>query len=299
MVVGSSNGLPVAVNYPPPSPQGGTAPVATACTPASGTPFPVGDSTVTCTASDARQQTATCTFQVRVQAQLQRTRIVAFGDSVTWGEGGPLPVTPAWRPLVRVDRPYPSLLEEALDRQYPFQAGDIVVLNEGVSGEVTADGLKRLPGVLKADQAQVVLILEGANDLNQTGEASVTKAANNLEEMVKLSVRSGVATYLATLPPQNPNGPKGQNASLVPKLNEAIVQVAANKGAVLVDINAAFGGDLTLISADGLHPNQLGYQRMADTFFEVLRRTLEVAPEAPQPGPSGVSSWSRRWPDGQ
>jgi len=288
VTVGSTDGQPVVVTYPPPTPIGGTAPVTVTCTPASGTLFPLGETTVTCTAFDVRQQTAQCAFVVRVQAALQRTRIVAFGDSITWGENGVPPATPAWRPLVRVDRPYPSLLEEALDRQYPFQADDIAVPNEGVPGEVTANGLKRLPGVLASRQAQVVLLLEGANDLNATGEAGISATADNLGAMVAVASRLGVKAYLATLTPQNPEGSRGKNAHLVPKLNEAIVRTAAVRGAVLVDLFAAFGGDFSLLSPDGLHPNEAGFQRMADTFFEAIRTTLEVKPDAPLSGPAGL-----------
>lgn len=269
------------VNYPSPVVQGGTEPVTTQCAPASGTVFPLGETTVTCTASDARQQIARCTFVVRVQPGLQRTRIVAFGDSITWGENGVRPAISAWRPLVRVDKPYPLLLEERLDQQYPFQADDIIVPNEGVPGEATAAGLKRVPGVLAADQAQVVLLLEGANDLNASGEAGIPAAAANLASMVRTAKRLGVDAYLATLPPQNPEGSRGKNAQLVPELNAEIRRAAALNGAVLVDLYAAFNGDLSLLSPDGLHPNEAGFSRIAETFYEAIRNTLEVKPGAP------------------
>ena len=36
--------------------------------------------------------------------------------------------------------------------------------------------------------------------------------------------------------------------------------------------------DLSLIGADGLHPNANGYHKIADTFFALLRQQLEVSP---------------------
>jgi lysophospholipase L1-like esterase len=54
-----------------------------------------------------------------------------------------------------------------------------------------------------------------------------------------------------------------------------------------VDVHAAFGGTASsdLIGADGLHPTEAGYQRMADAFFAVIKATLEV----PAPAPAGLA----------
>src|SRR5438067_123529 len=80
----SPDGNGVAVAYPAPSVTGGALPVATSCIPASGTSFAVGSTTVACTARDAQQRTASCTFGVTVAApaKLSATRFVAFGDSI-------------------------------------------------------------------------------------------------------------------------------------------------------------------------------------------------------------------------
>jgi hypothetical protein len=66
----------------------GQIPVTVACAPASGSQFPLGSTSVTCTASDALNRQATCAFTVSVTRlpTLQRTSFLAFGDSVTAGE---------------------------------------------------------------------------------------------------------------------------------------------------------------------------------------------------------------------
>jgi hypothetical protein len=47
----------------------------------------------------------------------------------------------------------------------------------------------------------------------------------------------------------------------------------------LVDVEAAFGTAYEqFIGADGLHPNPQGYAKIADTFFGVIRLTLESPP---------------------
>jgi lysophospholipase L1-like esterase len=68
---------------------------------------------------------------------------------------------------------------------------------------------------------------------------------------------------------------RGVGAALVPGFNDGIRSIAASEGVSLVDIYDAFGGDMSLLSTDGLHPNASGYQRIADRFLDTLVATLE------------------------
>ena len=61
-VVGSGG----VVTYPPPTASDNCPGVTTACTPPSGSMFPIGTTTVTCTATDTSGNTATCSFTVSV-----------------------------------------------------------------------------------------------------------------------------------------------------------------------------------------------------------------------------------------
>src|SRR5512144_698587 len=73
-----------AVTFQLPVVTGGTQPVTESCTPASGTLFPLGATTVTCTAVDAQSRQSTCSFQVTLHhSKLAVTTFVAFGDSMT------------------------------------------------------------------------------------------------------------------------------------------------------------------------------------------------------------------------
>src|SRR2546425_7616967 len=88
-IVPSLDGQPVSVSYPSPTITGGAPPTPPpACTPASGSRFPLGSTTVSCTAIDAQQHTDACTFSVRVDPppRLSVTKFVAFGDSITEGK---------------------------------------------------------------------------------------------------------------------------------------------------------------------------------------------------------------------
>ena len=65
-----------------------------------------------------------------------------------------------------------------------------------------------------------------------------------------------VRVFLATVPPQNPNGPRGMlGYQTVPLLNAEIRLLASSEGVPLVDVFDAFGGNLNLLGPDGLHPN--------------------------------------------
>jgi hypothetical protein len=64
----SSTGQAVSVSYPQPTVSGGAAPVTTTCSPASASAFGLGTTSVACAATDALQQTASCSFAVSVAA---------------------------------------------------------------------------------------------------------------------------------------------------------------------------------------------------------------------------------------
>jgi lysophospholipase L1-like esterase len=285
----SRDGRPVTVSYQAPLPLGGTAPVTVACTPPSGSTFPVKATTVSCKATDAKQATASCSFTVTVvpPPYLQYTRFLAFGDSLTEGQDGLASPTGigGYVPLVvRPEIAYPTRLQQALVARYVAQSPQVV--NRGVGGEKATTGVSRLPTEIVNVRPEVVLLLEGANDIFGGNTAGVTPAASALRMMVRDTRSRGLPVYLATLPPENPAGSRGGGAALVVPLNDLIRRVASEEGAALVDLYAAFNGDLTLIGPDGLHPNEAGYLRMAETFFAVIRERLET----PFPGVASATA---------
>jgi lysophospholipase L1-like esterase len=58
-------------------------------------------------------------------------------------------------------------------------------------------------------------------------------------------------------------------------VNARLASLAVETGAVLVDIYAAFGDGAGLIGPDGLHPTEAGYQKIAETFYDAIVKTLE------------------------
>jgi lysophospholipase L1-like esterase len=66
--------------------------------------------------------------------------------------------------------------------------------------------------------------------------------------------------------------PNAPGAGGVDAFNNQIRGVASSEGIPLVDINQAFGGNVSsLIGADGLHPNQTGMNFIADTFSDAVQ----------------------------
>jgi lysophospholipase L1-like esterase len=297
----SLDGNPVAVHYPLPTVTGGAQPVSIACTPPSGSMFNVGTTSVGCSARDARQQIATCSFNVMVAQppKLSATRFVAFGDSITAGareacQGGTLTANPAaWRvdnlylraraQLIDSAAAYPTVLQAMMSERYRTQSPS--VRNEGNPGECVSpascspDGLTRFPAVLASDSPEVLLLQEGVNDINGGRTAGMLRAIDGLRTMIGTARGRGVMVFLGTLLPERAGACRGYAPDIIPTANDQIRALAASENVDLVDLYAAFGPTApeTYIGPDGLHPTVAGYQLMAQTFFDAIRKKLELS----------------------
>jgi len=283
----SRDGLTVAVAYPQATVVGGRAPVSTLCAPASAASFPVGATVVTCTATDAQSRSDVCTFTVNVQPppRIRTTRFVVFGDSMSDGVLGfaPSALGDAGPPVG-----YAFKLRALLVDRYTAQT--FSVTDEGVGGETVVRwspiqrsvGVERLPAVLNRDAPEVLLVLEGVNDLNGGDDATLAAMVSGLRSMVRLATGRGIVVFLGTLLPQRPGGFRAFSPGAIVPANNQIRGIALAEGAVLVDLYQTFAGQTdTLIGPDGLHPNDAGYQKMAETFFTAIRARFEVPPIAP------------------
>jgi lysophospholipase L1-like esterase len=281
--VQSRDGQPTPVVYDLATATGGAPPFIIMCSPASGSAFQIGSTPVECVATDQRQRIDRCVFTLVVTEppRLSLTNFVAFGDSMTAGEVVSAGSVPGVHVLTVVPgAAYPTVLQSALMSRYTAQT--ISVAREGRQREVTEDGRSRLSRVLADRQYQVLLLMEGANDLATQTTASMQRALFNMRAMVDDAKGRGVAVFLATIPPENPDAccPRyGSAASWVPLYNDGIRNVAASRNVPLVDLYQAFNGDAsTLIDRDGLHPTAAGYQLIAETFFESIKQVLELPP---------------------
>jgi lysophospholipase L1-like esterase len=293
----SPTGAPVAVRYDPPLAIG-EAPVTATCTPASNSLFSVGTTNVSCTARDSHDRTASCSFPVTVTTppRLTATKFLGFGDSMTAGELNTQTCpgqtfTDAFGTLrIRYDpkifdptRSYPPKLQVLLTQRYAAQS--FTVFNDGLSGERTEDGAKRFPGDLAAQNPQVAIIWEGANNFLGGNDltSSTPQTVEGLRSMIRTARDRGVTPFVANQLPKRPGSCRGgPNADQVPSINAQIKAMveAEGFGSFYVDLYAAFGGvaSTTLISFDGLHPTEAGNDLVAQTFMGAIRARLEQTP---------------------
>jgi lysophospholipase L1-like esterase len=282
----SESGNPVVVSYSAPNVTGGVAPVQVNCSRSSGSAFPLGPTSVECTATDARPVTASCSFTVTVNlppVRLSRTKFLAFGDSMTAGEIA-LAATDALNDrdrsrtfVVMPSAAYPTKLGSLLRARYVSQATTIDVANSGLPGEWAADAVRRLPAILANSRPEAVLLLHGSNDLAALGQPGVARTSQAIDTMAKEVRNRGARLFLATLPPPRPGGVRSVPTPVITSFNAVIRTIAAGENAVLVDVYPLLLPDVTrFVGTDGTHLTELGYERLAEIFFESIRKDLEV-----------------------
>jgi lysophospholipase L1-like esterase len=277
MEVPSLDGVEAVIGFSVPVPTGGNRPSAS-CAPGPGSRVPVGETTVNCTASDLSGQSAACSFIVRVTAppRIQFTRFVAFGDSITEGV-----VSPAPGILRRVDAPhaYPSRLRGLLAERYTAQ--EIVVINRGIAGEELVEGRDRLPDVVDEDKPEVLLLLEGINNIRNV-QTDVLEA--DLRSMIRTAQRRGAQVVVSQLLPvsaQREGSRPGTQAAIL-AFNQRIRRTSRELGlGEAVDLHTPFVQEPSLLGQDGLHPTEAGYVRIAEIFFAAIRERWDRPPSPP------------------
>lgn len=173
--------------------------------------------------------------------------LVAFGDSLTAGFGA------------APGKSYPDFLQQEISRRgYPWR-----VVNAGVSGDTTNDGLTRLPLVL-AEKPEIVILELGANDGLRGLPVQRTKA--NLQKMIDAFREAGARVVLAgmTLPPNY--GP-----DYIKPFEQMFKELAARNSVALIPfLLDDVGGHPSLMQADGLHPTGEGNRRVAANAMTVI-----------------------------
>ncbi len=166
-------------------------------------------------------------------------RIIAFGDSLTFGTGASSGMD------------YPSQLSKMISRP---------VINAGRPGDTTASALQRLEKDVLAYSPDIVLITLGGNDL-KNGVAADT-AFNNLKMIVNLLHNQGGRVIIGGL--HFPLRDRG--------FGRGYQKLADDTGAILIPhILEGIMGNRDLMS-DPIHPNDDGYKIVAEKFREALKQ---------------------------
>jgi lysophospholipase L1-like esterase len=214
--------------------------------------------------------------------RLSRSRFLAFGDSTTAGEVT-VPIT-SLTPGVFVspqivisDASYPTLLGSQLASRYASQNPGLIVVNAGRSGEHVVDALPRFIQSYETERPEVVLLLDGYNDLLNRGLNGVDGAAAAIKAIVVDARGRGARVFLATMTPSRPDRQRTISSAAILAYNDRMRSIAAAERLVLVDLYAALlAGADSFVGVDGLHPTESGYRRIAETFFAAVVSDLEV-----------------------
>lgn len=271
-------------DFDAPKASGGEGAVNVTCSPGSGSNFAIGTTTVTCTATDSLNRTASCTFDVNIAKlpTLSKTRFLAYGDSITAGEVTfPVSVSPVTgqrinKQVVVPAAAYPTVLLNTLRGRYAGQASAMEVFNYGVGGEKVINSRNRYFSALNAIRPDAVLLMEGANDIPLGENGAASSAAAEIRVWVAEAKARGIRVFLATPTPGRPGNRQIQPILLV-DYADRMRRVAEQEGVTLVDLYSLMLPDVQrYIGVDGLHPNEAGYARIADLFFQAIQSAFEV-----------------------
>jgi acyl-CoA thioesterase I len=164
--------------------------------------------------------------------------VVAFGNSLTYGTGA------------HEQESYPAVLGQLIGRP---------VVRAGVPGEVTAQGLRRLPSVIDEHRPRLVIVCLGGNDmLRRIGDEEIKR---NLGDMLKVLNKRGIAAVLVGVPkPALVTSAPGFYAELAREFG------VPYEGKIVTSV--LYAADM---KADPIHPNAKGYRKMAEALAELLR----------------------------
>ncbi len=167
--------------------------------------------------------------------------ILAFGDSLTFGAGASR------------QHDYPSMLAGLTARE---------VINEGVSGEISSDGLKRLPALLDEYRPGLLILIHGGNDMLRKIPSEQT--VEHLNKMIAEARNRNIAIVMLGVPQPH----------LFLLSSADFYRAIGEEQHILTDLDTLpdILGDKRLKS-DMVHPNDAGYQRMAEQIFNLLRES--------------------------
>jgi lysophospholipase L1-like esterase len=164
--------------------------------------------------------------------------VLAFGDSLTHGTGASR------------EQAYPAVLEGLIGRK---------VVNAGVPGELSGEGVERLPGALRRHRPDLVILCHGGNDLLRKRPDDLRAA--NLRRMISMSHDAGAQVVLVSVPRPaillSGDGLYEQigEALGVPVEEDALADILQNPR----------------LKSDHVHPNAAGYRRLAEALAGLLQ----------------------------
>jgi acyl-CoA thioesterase-1 len=168
--------------------------------------------------------------------------IICFGDSLTFGYGA------------QAGQDYPTVLGKMLD---------VPVINAGIDGDTTSEGLKRLKSDVLEREPILVIIEFGGNDFLRKTTREVTVA--NISDMVDLIQKNGAMVAIADI----------SAGMFLAEYGKSFSKLAQEKQTVYIP--GIMSGIITnpSMKSDFLHPNGEGYKLIAQRVYQTILPYLE------------------------
>ena len=174
----------------------------------------------------------------RLPQLAEHTVILAFGDSLTYGTGADK------------NQSYPAVLSKLTGR---------TVINAGIPGEVSAQGLERLPALLDRHRPELLLLCHGGNDLLRRINSAITRS--NIEAMIEAATQRNIPVLLIGVP--KPGLMFLDTAEIYSELAGKYNLVYEDE--ILPDVESD-----SALKSDQIHPNADGYQRIAAAIYRLM-----------------------------
>jgi acyl-CoA thioesterase-1 len=178
--------------------------------------------------------------------------ILFLGDSLTEGFG------------VSKEDAFPKLVENLIQTELHE---NIVVINGGVGGSTTSDGLARLKWYMKK-KPYIVFLALGTND--GLRGLDLEQSQKNLEEIIQYAQASNAKVILAgmLIPPNYGPEYSEQFKKMYQNLK---VKYMLKSMPFLLD---GVAGIKEFNQKDGIHPNEKGHKHIAENVFEFIKEDL-------------------------
>jgi acyl-CoA thioesterase-1 len=176
-----------------------------------------------------------------------------LGDSLTAGLGIPR------------DQTYPARLQQKLkEGGYAFE-----VVNAGVSGDTSADGLRRTNWALDGNVRLLILAL-GANDGLRGLPPRHMK--DNLQKIITRVRQRGIRIVLVGM-----EAPPNYGEQYAAAFRQVFQELARDNKVTLVPfLLQGVAGVAQLNQADGIHPTSVGAARIADHLWPTVEAMIKT-----------------------
>ena len=177
--------------------------------------------------------------ETNIQHLNPQDTILAFGDSLTYGYNA------------KPTESYPAVLSHLTGYK---------IINEGVLGDTSVDGVKRLAPLLEESNIKLMILCFGGNDIIQG--LSKENLKNNLKTMIQMAKEKNIKVLLISVPILNIFGLSSM------KLYK---EVADEENIPLLSGMLSNLLSQPSLKSDQIHPNALGYKLMAEKIYEKLK----------------------------